>query len=66
VSGGGPYGLFLPNPRVDFKFIDERKDHHFVKYLRLAILHWGGFPGLEGRGEPFEPLDSLINGLELF
>jgi hypothetical protein len=38
----------------------------FVSYLRLAILRWGGFPGLEGRGIPFEYLDHLVAELELF
>ena len=36
----------------------------FVPYLRLAILQWGGFPGLDGRGIVFEPLGGLVAGLE--
>ena len=66
ISGGGPYGLYLPNPSADFEFKFERHDLFFVQYLRLAILRWGGFPGLEVRGAEFELLDSLAKGLEPF
>jgi hypothetical protein len=66
VSGGDPYGLQLPNPSADFLLIYERHDLLFVPYLRLAILRWGGFPGLEGRGIQFEPLDNLVAELERF
>jgi hypothetical protein len=66
TSGGDPYGLLLPNPSADFLFMYERHDLLFVPYLRLAILRWGGFPGLEGRGIQFEPLESLTAELEIF
>ncbi len=66
VSGGDPYGLLLPNPAVDFLFMYERHELLFVPYLRLAILQWGGFPGLDGTGTPFEPLTQLTADLELF
>lgn len=66
TSGGDPYGLQLPNSSADFQFMYERHDLLFVPYLRFAILRWGGFPGLEGRGIPFEPLDYLTAELELF
>lgn len=66
ISGGDPYGLELPNPSADFLFMYERHDLLFVPYLRLAILEWGGFPGLEGRAIPFEPLTQLTADLELF
>ena len=66
VSGGDPYGLQLPNPSADFLFMYERHHLLFVPYLRLAILRWGGFPGIEERGIQFEPLDILIAELELF
>jgi hypothetical protein len=66
VSGGDPYGLELPNPAADFMFMYEPHDLLFVPYLRLAILRWGGFPGLEGRNIPFEPLKSLTTDLESF
>jgi hypothetical protein len=66
TSGGDPYGLQLPNPSVDFILMYERHNLLFVPYLRLAKLRWGGFPGLEGRTIPFEPLDQLNAGLEPF
>jgi hypothetical protein len=66
VSGGGPYGVELPNPSVDFIFLNERHRLHFVPYLRLAILDWGGFPGLDEESVRFDPLDELIRGLEPF
>jgi hypothetical protein len=66
TSGGDPYGLQLPNPSADFILMYERHNMLFVPYLRLAILNWGGFPGLEGRKIEFEHLDSLVADLELF
>ena len=66
ISGGDPYGVHLPNPAADFILVYERHNLLFVPYLRLAILQWGGFPGLDGRGIPFEPLGDLIAGLEPF
>jgi len=66
VSGGDPYGVRLPNPSADFLFVYERHNLLFVPYLRLAILRWGGFPGLDGRADQFEPLAGLIAGLEPF
>ena len=66
VSGGDPYGVRLPNPAADFPFLYERHNLPFVPYLRLAILRWGGFPGLDGRGQKFEPLSTLVTGLEPF
>jgi hypothetical protein len=66
TSGGDPYGVRLPNPAADFLFEYERHNLLFVPYLRLAILRWGGFPGLDGRGIAFEPLGGLVAGLEPF
>jgi hypothetical protein len=78
VSGGGPYGVALPCPSADFVFLEEGHNLPFVQYLRLAILRWGGFPGLdgsvarcgspgpEGRAVRFEPLGELVAGLEPF
>lgn len=66
VSGGDPYGVLLPNPSADFLFIEERHNLSFVPYLRLAILRWGGFPGLDAREVLFEPLGQLVDGLEQF
>ena len=66
VSGGNPYGMRLPDPLADFMFLYEPHGLLFVPYLRLAILHWGGFPGLDGQGVQFEPLSGLVAGLEPF
>lgn len=66
VSGGDPYGVQLPNPSADFPFMYEPHNLLFVPYLRFAILRWGGFPGLEGSGIHFEPLESLTADLEPF
>jgi hypothetical protein len=66
ISGGDPYGLELPNPAADFRFMYEPHDLLFVPYLRLAILQWGGLPGLEGRSIQFGPLETLVAELEPF
>lgn len=66
TSGGDPYGLELPNPSADFLLMYTPYDLLFVPYLRHAILRWGGFPGLEGQGIPFKPLDTLVADLESF
>jgi hypothetical protein len=66
TSGGDPYGLLLPNPAADFLLMYTPYDLLFVPYLRLAILRWGGFPGLQGQGIHFEPLETLVADLEPF
>jgi len=66
TSGGDPYGVNLPNPSADFRFVNERHDLLFVSYLRLAILRYGGFPGLDDRRLQFEPLRALAADLEPF
>jgi hypothetical protein len=66
VSGGDPYGIHLPDPSADFVFQNERHGLLFVPYLRLAILRFGGFPGLDGMSHTLEPLDNLVKGLEPF
>jgi hypothetical protein len=66
TSGGDPYGLLLPCPAADFEFINERHGLLFVPYLRLALLRWGGFPGLESREEEFALPGELTAGLEPF
>ncbi len=66
ISGGDPYSAALPNESADFLVLNERHNLLFVSYLRLAILRWGGFPGLDGRGISFEPLANLIADLEPF
>jgi hypothetical protein len=46
VSGGPPYSIGLPDPGADAIVRDEWQNVRFVPYLRIAILDWGGFPGL--------------------
>jgi hypothetical protein len=46
VSGGAPYGIGLPDPGADAMLHNEWHHVNFVPYLRIAILEWGGFPGL--------------------
>ena len=66
ISGGDPYSVALPDPSADFVLLYERHGLLFVPYLRLALLRWGGLPGLDGRDERFEPLGGLVAGLEPF
>lgn len=66
ISGGDPYAIALPDPAADSLFLNERHGLLFVPYLRLAILRWGGFPGLDGRKVRFDLLNDLITGLEAF
>lgn len=66
ISGGLPYAIALPDPSADSVFLNERRGLLFVPYLRLAILRWGGFPGLDRQKVPFEPLRDLIAVLEPF
>jgi hypothetical protein len=46
ISGGAEYAIALPNPGADAIFEEEWRGIGFVPYLRVAILEWGGFPGL--------------------
>jgi hypothetical protein len=66
ISGGAPYSVALPDPSADFVLLNERHGLLFVPYLRLAILRWGGLPGLDGLAAEFEPLRALVAGLEPF
>jgi hypothetical protein len=66
VSGGAPYAVKLPDPAADFILRNEPHGVLFVQYLRLAILRFGGFPGLEGRTEELSVLPTLLEGLEPF
>jgi hypothetical protein len=66
TSGGEPYCVVLPDPAADFVLLNERHGLHFVPYLRMAILRWGGLPGLDGREEPPAALGGLVAGLEPF
>ena len=65
-SGGDPYGVAVPNPSADFEFLNECHKLPFVSYLRMAILRWGGLPGLDGSSAEFEPIGELVAGLEQF
>ncbi len=73
ISGGSPYSVALPDSSADFVLLNERHGLLFVPYLRLAILRYGGLPGLDGKAQGrsierpyFEPLASLVAGLEPF
>ncbi len=66
LSGGSPYTVALPCDRADFRLLNERHGLLFVPYLRLAILRWGGFPGLDGQKVDFPPLKALTAGLVPF
>ena len=66
ISGGNPYSVALPDPSADFVLLYERHELLFVPYLRMAILRWGGFPGLDTHEVKLEALDGLVAGLEPF
>ena len=66
ISGGSPYAVELPNPAADFVLLNERHELHFVPYLRMAILRYGGFPGLEVSDAKPDFLEVLRAGLEPF
>jgi len=67
VSGGESYAVRLPGETADFPLLHERHGLDFIPYLRLALLRWGGFPGLDGReGVRFDLADRLIEELEPF
>jgi len=66
VSGGEPYGLALPNASADGRLENEAGGLMFVDYLRLAILEWGGLPGLAELPDPPPGLRALAEGLEPF
>ncbi len=59
VSGGAPYGFFLPNGSCDAIVANEWHNVPFVEYLREAILGWGGFPGLSRSKDP--PPREILN-----
>lgn len=66
VSGGASYAIALPDASADAVLLNERNNLLFVSYLRMAILQWGGFPGLATQDVPFEALNELVAGLEPF
>jgi hypothetical protein len=66
ISGGSPYSISLPDPCADSTFLNEQNGLLFVQYLRMAVLRWGGFPGLALHNNAFEPLTTLTANLEPF
>jgi hypothetical protein len=68
VSGGPPYSVKLPDRGADAMVCDEWHNVCFIPYLRIAILDWGGFPGLShanpqdrwrSKGKAFVPPEWL-------
>lgn len=63
VSGGEPYGIFVPNNGIDGSFANERHQTTFVNYLRLCF-QYGGFPGLHWTNDPIpNEIFTLADGL---
>ena len=56
----------MPDLSADFMLLYERHSLLFVPYLRMAILRWGGFPGLDMQEVSFRALDDLVAELEPF
>jgi hypothetical protein len=53
VSGGGPYGIEVPNPAVDGPLLAEYHQTTFVNYLRI-VFSWAGFPGWDPEHPGFD------------
>jgi hypothetical protein len=63
ISGGGPYGVHVPDAAADAQLHEEWHETSFVNYLRLCF-RWGGFPGLERYANPPRAfVEYLTNGL---
>lgn len=45
TSGGGPYGIAVPNGAIDGKLLREPHQTTFVNYLRICF-RWAGLPGV--------------------
>lgn len=59
VSGGGPYGIMVPDDNVD-GIVDINNRHmYFVDYLR-ECLRWGGFPGFANVTHALDRLRRLV------
>ena len=66
ISGGGPYGIYVPDASADALIREEWHETTFVNYLRVC-LRWGGFPGTERMiTPPLAFLASLTAGLRPF
>lgn len=69
VSGGPPYGIWLPTGAADAPWVED--DLHtgaFITYLRSALLEWAGIPGWQREPEltPPEELLALAATLQRF
>jgi hypothetical protein len=54
-GGGSPYSYYLPDGSADAWLADPFDT--FVRYLRISLLSWAGFPGMAGW--PTVPQDDL-------
>jgi hypothetical protein len=61
VSGGGPYGVVLPDACADAYFVGEA-GMSLVSYLNWAFQH-GGFPGSTGDDAQWQVTHQLSEGL---
>lgn len=64
ISGGGPYGIMVPDDNVDGIVAINNRQMYFVDYLR-ECLAWGGFPGFANieKGRDAGRLARLAEGL---
>ncbi|MFE9656999.1 hypothetical protein [Micromonospora sp. NPDC006431] len=61
VSGGGPYGMAVPDAHADGLFVAETT-MPFVQYLNWVFLR-GGFPFLTGSSDALQIPDALAEDL---
>jgi hypothetical protein len=57
TSGGGPYGIHVPNPTMDGPLEGEWHQTTFVNYLRICLA-WAGLPGLDQSEEDLRRLTA--------
>jgi len=62
VSGGAQYSIRLPNADADAVLCNEWHNVGFIAYLRIAILDWGGFPGLSQANPQHKWRSSTASG----
>ena len=69
ISGGPPYGVFVPDGRADptWRFDSLHSSNTFVSYLRATISD-GALPGWRRTAGDLPPqiLSELVRGLEPF
>jgi len=64
-GGGSPYSFYLSDARADAWLADPFDT--FVRYLRMSILSWAGFPGMaDWPSVPKDDLDFLTKDLIAF